>query len=143
ETERVDWSSEELLERLSEGKVYVPDQAARAREHFFQPGNLLALRELALLSTAQRVDKEMHSWRREQGVTSFPVAEHILVCVGPSPVSAVLIRATKRIAAGLRATWTAVTVETPGELRLSKEDRARIARHLRLAEQLGARIVTL
>jgi two-component system sensor histidine kinase KdpD len=144
EIELVDVSLEELLGRLRDGKVYVPAMAERAVRHFFQPGNLLALRELALLSTARRVDTEMQAWRHEHGVgEAAPVAEHVLVCVGPSPVSAVLVRAAKRMAAGLRATWTAATVETPGQLRLSADDRARIGRHLRLAEQLGARIVTL
>lgn len=141
EIELVDVSLDELLERLREGKVYLPEQATRALQHFFQPGNLLALRELALLSTARRVDDEMRIWRNRESAT--PIAEHILVSVGPSPVSAVLVRSAKRLAAGLKATWTAVTVETPAQLRMSAEDRARIGSHLRLAERLGARIFTL
>lgn len=144
EIELVDVSLEELLERLKEGKVYLPNQAARALEHFFQPGNLLALRELALLSTARRVDAEMLVWRRDHDAQSaLPVAEHVLVSVGPSPVSAVLVRSAKRLASGLRATWTAVTVETPAQLRMSETDRTRVSAHLRLAERLGARIFTL
>ena len=144
EVELVDVSIEELLERLREGKVYVPDQAARALHHFFQPGNLLALRELALLNTARRVDLAMQTWRLEHGhQEKQPIAEHILVCVGPSPMSALLVRAAKRMAAGLRATWTVATVETPVDLRMTAEDRERVARHLALAERLGARLVTL
>lgn len=144
EVELVDVSIEELLERLREGKVYVPDQAARALHHFFQPGNLLALRELALLNTARRVDLAMQTWRLEHGhAEKQPIAEHVLVCVGPSPMSALLVRAAKRMAAGLRASWTVATVETPGDLRMNADDRARVARHLALAERLGARLVTL
>lgn len=144
EIELVDVSIEELLTRLNEGKVYLPDQSARALHRFFQPGNLLALRELALLNTTRRVDHAMHSWRLAHGAsTAQPVAEHILVCVGPSPLSAVLVRAAKRMAAGLRAQWTVATVETPVQFGLSAQDRLQVAQHLALAERLGARSATL
>ena len=112
EIELVDIAPEELLERLREGKVYLPEQAARAREHFFQRGNLLALRELALRRMAERVDADVLAWRREHGVEApWATAERILVCVGPAPDSARLVRAARRIAAGLRAPWIAAAVE--------------------------------
>jgi two-component system sensor histidine kinase KdpD len=142
--ELIDIPEEELLTRLHEGKVYIPSQAARAAEGFFRKGNLIALRELALRSTAERVDQQMRGYMRAHGIAeTWPVADHILVCVGPSPLSARLIRATRRIAAGLKAEWVAVTVETPAQLRMSERDRARVGENLSLAEKLGARIVRL
>lgn len=144
EVELVDISPEELLARLREGKVYLPEQAARASQHFFQRGNLLALRELALRSTAQRVDVDMQAYREEQGVQStWPASERILVCVGQAPASAKLIRAARRMAAGLRAPWVAAWVEATALSPLSTEDRERLESHLRLAESLGATVVRL
>ncbi len=144
DVELVDISPEELLERFREGKVYRPDQAERAVKHFFNKGNLIALRELALRTTAQRVDAQMQDFRREHAVrTTWPASERLLVCVGPSPLSARLVRATKRLATGLKAEWIAANVETPGSVRLSDRDRRRIEDTLRLAEQLGAQIITL
>src|SRR6188768_2221637 len=91
--ELVDIAPEEVLERLAEGKVYLPDQAKRATAHFFQRGNLLALRELALRRTAQHVDEDVLEYREEHGVSAtWPAGERILVCVGPAPSSARLIR---------------------------------------------------
>jgi two-component system, OmpR family, sensor histidine kinase KdpD len=144
EVELVDISPEELLARLREGKVYLPEQAARAAQHFFQRGNLLALRELALRSTAQRVDVDMQAYREEQGVQStWPASERILVCVGPAPASARLIRAARRMAAGLRAPWVAAYVESTTLSPLSAEDHEQLESHLRLAESLGATVVRL
>jgi two-component system sensor histidine kinase KdpD len=144
EIELVDLTPEELLERLREGKVYVPGQAARAVERFFRRGNLLALRELALRRTAEQVDAEVRAYRREQGITAtWPAAERIMVCVGPSPSSARLIRAARRMAAGLRAPWVAVTAEGPGAYPLTPGARERLQGHLRLAESLGAEVVRL
>jgi two-component system sensor histidine kinase KdpD len=144
EIELVDLTPDELLERLREGKVYVPDQASRAVERFFKRGNLLALRELALRRTAEQVDVEVRAYRREQGITTtWPAAERILVCVGPSPSSARLIRAARRMAAGLRAPWVAASAEAPGAYPLTPEDRERLQSHLRLAESLGAEVVRL
>lgn len=140
----VDLPPDDLLERLREGKVYVPAQAERALENFFQKGNLLALRELALRKTAERVDAEMQEWRREHGVEkTWAATDRILVCIGASPYSANLLRVGRRMAAGLRAHWFAVNVETPATLRLNPADRARVSQNLRLAEQLGAETVTL
>jgi two-component system sensor histidine kinase KdpD len=144
EIELVDVAPEELLERLREGKVYFPEQAALAREHFFKRGNLLALRELALRRMAERVDADVLAFREAQGVDrAWPTAERILVCVGPAPDSARIVRAGRRIAAGLRAPWIAAAVEATGRPPLSEEDRERLEAHLRLAESLGAEVVRL
>jgi two-component system sensor histidine kinase KdpD len=144
EIELVDIAPEELLERLREGKVYLPDQAERAREHFFKRGNLLALRELALRRMAERVDADVLAWREAHGVDApWLTSERVLVCVGPAPDSARLVRAARRIAAGLRAPWIAAAVEETGRPPLGDEDRDRIESHLRLAEALGAQVVRL
>jgi two-component system sensor histidine kinase KdpD len=143
EVELVDIAPEELLERFREGKVYRPEQAERASKHFFTKGNLLALRELALRTTAQRVDAQMQDARRESGVrTSWPATERVLVCVGPSPLSRRLVRAARRLAAGLKAPLIAAYVEVPSRT-LPQPDRQRLDQTLRLAEDLGAQIVML
>ncbi|HET7504720.1 MAG TPA: sensor histidine kinase KdpD [Kofleriaceae bacterium] len=142
--ELVDISPDELLARLAEGKVYVPEQAQRAVKNFFQKGNLLALRELALRRTAERVDAEVLEYRKQHGISSpWPTADRILVCVGPSPGSERLIRATKRIAEGLHASWAAAHVELLGAPPVGERDRERVESHLRLAEALGGEIVRL
>jgi len=144
EVELVDIAPEELLERFREGRVYRPEQAERAAKHFFTKGNLIALRELALRTTAQRVDEQMLDFRRASGVKeTWPASERVLVCVGPSPMSRRLVRSAKRLATSLRAELVAAYVETPGSARLSERDRRRVDQTLRLAEQLGARTVTL
>src|ERR1051325_4913935 len=144
ELELVDISPDELLDRLAEGKVYVPEQARRAVQNFFQKGNLLALRELALRRTAVRVDAEVIAYRKQHGISSaWPAADRVLVCVGPSPGSERLIRATKRIAEGLHASWSAAHVELLGAPPLGDKDRERVEAHLRLAEALGGQIVRL
>ncbi len=143
EIELVDIPPEELLRRLGDGKVHVPDQAARAIDHFFRRGNLLALRQLALRRTADRVDVDMRAYREEHAIdTPWPAAERILVCVGPSPASARLVRATCRMAAGLRAPWVAAYVEL---LQAPPDTGAkeRIDAHLRLAESLGGEVARL
>ncbi len=144
EIELVDLPPDELLKRLEEGKVYVPELAATARERFFRKGNLIALRELALRRTAERVDAQMETYRRAEGIREvWPAAERILVCVGPNPRSIRLIRAAKRMAAGLRAEWIAAYVEAPSKVRPSGRDRKQLAEHMRLAESLGAETLTL
>jgi len=144
EIELVDLPPDDLLRRLKEGKVYIPDQAKKAMENFFRKGNLIALRELALRRTAERVDEQMESYRRDQGVRAiWPATERILVCVGPNPRSVRLIRAARRMAAGLRAEWIAVNIEAPTHVRASEEDKRLLAEHIRLAESLGAETVTL
>jgi two-component system sensor histidine kinase KdpD len=142
--ELVDLSPEELLDRLAEGKVYVPDQASRAAQNFFTRGNLLSLRELALRRAAERVDAEVLRYRREHGIaTPWPTRERILVCVGASPSSERLIRATKRMAEGLRAAWTAANVDVIGAPPLNAADHERLEAHLRLVESLGGEVVRL
>ncbi len=144
EIELIDLPPDDLLQRLQEGKVYVPEQAGRALEHFFSKGNLIALRELALRRTADRVDEQMQVYRRTHEITeTWPTTERLLVCISPSPLSIRLVRATRRMAARLRAEWLAVYVETPAHLRLPEADRERVVHTLRLAEQLGAETVTL
>ena len=117
----------------------------RARQNSFSgKGNLLALRELALRRTAERVDEQMQNYREVKGVKEvWPAAERLLVCVGPNPRSIRLIRAAKRMASGLRAEWIAVYVEAPHKVKPSESDLRQLAEHMRLAESLGAETVTL
>jgi two-component system sensor histidine kinase KdpD len=144
EVKLVDLPPDELLERLGEGKVYLKEQAARATDNFFRKGNLIALRELALRQTAIRVDAQMQRYREANGIdATWAAGERILVCVSPSPASARLVRATRRLASTARAEWLAVYVETPAALRLFSADRERVAQHLRLAEHLGGEVATL
>ncbi len=144
EIELVDLPAEELRKRLAEGKVYVPEIAGRAAESFFREGNLIALRELALRRTAERVDAQMQRYRHEHAVReTWPTSERVLVCVGPSPYAVRLVRAARRMAARLQAEWVAVYVETPSQLHLADADREQLERTLRLADQLGAETARL
>jgi two-component system sensor histidine kinase KdpD len=144
EIELVDLSPEDLRRRLAEGKVYVPERADEAARHFFREGNLIALRELALRCVAEHVDAQMQRYRRERAVApTWPVAERVMVCIGPDPLSARLVRAGRRLSTRLGAPWVVVYVETPQHARLSPEARARVAATLRLAEGFGAETATL
>ncbi|WP_447979841.1 DUF4118 domain-containing protein [Candidatus Nitrospira bockiana] len=144
DVELIDLPPDDLLQRLKEGKVYVPEQAQQAIRHFFRKGNLIALRELALRSTAERVDQQMQVYRRDHAVPqTWPAAETILVCVNMKPRGAMLVRAARRMAAGLHAKWIALYVQTSRHLRLPDSERNRVVETLRLAEQLGAETVTL
>lgn len=144
QVELIDLPPEDLLKRLQEGKVYMPETAARAAEGFFRPGNLIALRELALRKTAERVEAQMQRYRELHGVAeTWPIAERLLVAVGSGPTAARLVRAARRLAERLRAEWVAVHVETPAELRLPEKERDRLWQTLRLAETLGAETVVL
>lgn len=139
----VDLPPDELLQRLREGKVYVPTEAARAIDNFFRKGNLIALRELALRITAERVDEQMQRYKRAHRIPAvWPARERILVCVSPSPLSARLVRVARRMASALGADWLAVWVDVGGG-RTSANAMARVTEHLRLAEQLGAETVVL
>ena len=143
EIEVVDLPPEELLQRLREGKVYVPEQAARAMEHFFESGNLIALREITLRRAADRVDEQMREYLETYPTAGlWPTAERLLVCISGSPHSERLIRTARRLAEELKTEWHALYVETPGDDRLTQENRERIWRDLRLAESLGAKEVT-
>lgn len=144
EVELVDLPPDALLERLREGRVYLPEQARQAAHAFFRKGNLLALRELALRRMAQRVDSDVQAYRREHGIaTMWPAGERLLVCVGPSPSGARLVRAAARIAASLRTEWIAVNVETPALALAGAAEREQLAGSLRLAESLGAEVLVL
>jgi two-component system sensor histidine kinase KdpD len=144
EVELIDLPPDDLLQRLKEGKVYVPEQAKEAIHNFFRKGNLTALRELALRRTAERVDADVRLYMRDHAIPkTWPVTERLIVCVSPSPHSAAIVRAAKRMATGLRAEWIVAYVETPAHIRLPEPDRIRLTDTLRLAEQLGAETVTL
>ena len=144
EIEIVDLPPDELIQRLREGKVYVPDQARHAIDRFFRKGNLLALRELALRRVAEHVDADMRRYMTEKAIgKTWAAGERLLVCISPRPESSKLIRATKRMADSLNASWIAVYVENARGLRHSEEDRARLEEHLRLAERLGGESVVM
>jgi two-component system, OmpR family, sensor histidine kinase KdpD len=143
EVEIIDLPPDELLERLAQGKVYVAAQAQRAVQNFFLKANLIALRELALRRTADRVHAEVPTASAGRGERRpWAARERIMVCISPSPTSARVIRAARRMAAALQADWIAVFVEQPAGA-LSETARANLMRHMRLAEQLGAKTATL
>ena len=140
----VDLPPDELLERLKAGKVYLPEQADRAATSFFRKGNLLALRELALRRTADRVDGEVQAYRRFAAVqTVWPNREALLACVGPGSRGEKIIRSCSRLAGQLGLQWHAVYVETPKQLKQSESIQQATYKVLKLAEQLGATIATL
>jgi two-component system sensor histidine kinase KdpD len=144
EIEVVDLPPAELVRRLRAGKVYVPEQAARAVERFFRQGNLSALRELALRRAAERVDDQMRSYMKARSIPGpWPAQERLLVLVSPSGLGERLVRTAKRLADELGAEWSTLYVEAPGHASLSPERRQQVAKTLRLAEDLGARIATL
>ncbi len=143
EVELTDLPPDELLARLKEGKVYVPDQAARAIQKFFRPGNLTALRELAMRRAARRVDDQMRAYMQTRAIPGpWPAQDHLLVCVSSNPLAERLVRAARRLAKELDAEWTALYVELPGRARL-QADREQVTRTLRLAEELGGKAITL
>src|ERR1700688_169193 len=142
--ELVDLTPDDLIQRLKEGKVYVPKQAERALEHFFSPGNLTALRELALRRTAERVDEQLLTHMQANAIAGpWAAGERILVCVSEDPRAAGLVRYTKRLADRLHAPWTAISIETRRSLQWTDEQRDRLADTLRLAEALGAEAITI
>jgi len=144
DVELVDLTPEDLLQRLKEGKVYFPDAAERAQQNYFVPGNLTALRELALRRTAQRVDAQMLNYMRAHAIQGpWEAGERVLVRVDERPSSVALVRYTRRFADKLRASWSAVYVETARSAGLSEDERNRIAEALRVAERLGAEAVTI
>ncbi|WP_175971473.1 sensor histidine kinase [Burkholderia sp. BCC0322] len=140
----VDLPAEELLERMRDGKVYLAQQAERAVRNFFRKGNLIALRELALRRTADRVDAQMREYRADRSIQRiWQARERLLVCVGPGPEAPTLVRAAARLAASLKADWIAVYVETPRLQRLPDARRQRTLDALKLAAELGAETATL
>ncbi|KGC04361.1 DUF4118 domain-containing protein [Burkholderia cepacia] len=140
----VDLPAEELLERMRDGKVYLAQQAERAVRNFFRKGNLIALRELALRRTADRVDAQMREYRADRSIQRiWQARERLLVCVGPGAEAPTLVRAAARLAASLKADWIAVYVETPRLQRLPDARRQRTLDALKLAAELGAETATL
>jgi two-component system, OmpR family, sensor histidine kinase KdpD len=144
EIDLIDITPDKLMERLAAGKVYMPAQAERALKNFFQKGNLVALRELSLRQAASRVQQDVELARQERAVVApWLTSERLLVCVGPSPTNARILRATKRLARSLGAEWLAVAVDTGTEGHRSAAIKEFTARNLRMAEQLGAETQTL
>ena len=140
----VDIPPEDLLQRLKEGKIYIPEKAALAAEKFFKPGNLMALRELSLRRAASRVDDQMRAYMESRSILGpWPVSEKLLVCVSGSPFSERLIRTTRRLADELKAPWHTVYIETPGGSRHERENREQVWRDLRQAESLGAQVASV
>jgi two-component system sensor histidine kinase KdpD len=144
EVEVVDLTPEDLIQRLKEGKVYIPELAQHAIHHYFMPGNLTALREIALRRTAQRVDEQMVDYMRAHGIQGpWEASERVLVCINENPGSIGLVRYARRLADRLHASWTAIHIETALSQRLNDIERDRIAQALRLSEQLGGQSVTI
>ncbi|MGA8205665.1 MAG: DUF4118 domain-containing protein, partial [Woeseiaceae bacterium] len=133
---------EDLIKRLNEGKVYVPETAQQALQHFFSVGNLTALRELVMRAAAERVDADVLTWRRARAIDRpWPTQERIMVLIGESPDSARLVRLGKRLAGAGDVAWIVAHVHppdfaasTPGEY---------VTPALKLAEELGAETVLL
>jgi two-component system sensor histidine kinase KdpD len=144
EIEVIDLTPADLIQRLKEGKVYFPGTAERALAHYFSPGNLTALRELALRRTAQRVDQQLLTHMQAHAISGpWSAGDRILVVVNEHPKAAALVRYARRMAERLRAPWTVLYVETPHSLRLGEKARDRIAGALRMAERLGGEAVTV
>lgn len=140
----IDVPPNELIKRLKEGKIHMPMQAEVSLKKFFRPGNINALRELALRFTANRVDKDLHQYMQQHDITGpWPAGERVMVCVSASPFSAQLIRAARRLARGLQAELLAVHIDTPRRLGLSEKERDRIFRNMQLAEELGAKTLSV
>ncbi len=136
--ELVDLPVDDLLKRLKEGKIYIPEQATLAADHFFREGNLIALRELALRAMAHFVESDVMSYRKTEKIQDiWPTVDKILVCVGSSTQSLKLIRTAKQLANGLQAEWIAIYIDSPN-MSVSKSKRNRAIQNLRFAEQLGA-----
>jgi two-component system sensor histidine kinase KdpD len=142
--ELIDLTPQDLIQRLREGKVYVPQQAERAVRHYFQPGNLTALRELALRRTAQRVDDQMVDYMRSHAIEGpWAAGERILVCVEGGTKATAVVRHAKRLADQLRAPWSAISVETSRSLRAGTAGQDSVAEAMRLVQALGGEPVLI
>ncbi|QPF76738.1 DUF4118 domain-containing protein [Roseateles sp. DAIF2] len=140
----VDTPADELLARLKAGKVYMGAQAERAAKHFFRKGNLMALRELALRRTADRVEDDVQAWRSNEAIAQVWSTEAAILCaVGPTPRAEHVLRSSARLAQQLGVSWHAVYVETPALQRLPDAQRERVLRQMRLAQDLGAATAVL
>jgi two-component system sensor histidine kinase KdpD len=144
EIELVDLPPDELIKRLREGKVYVPEQIASATEKFFRKGNLTALRELTMRTAAKHVDEQTLAYMKTHAIHGpWPSGERLLLFIGPGSLGSRLVRGARRLAYELGAEWSAVYVETPDSARLSSEQQDQIMDSLRLAQRLGAKTVTI
>ncbi|KQM28340.1 MULTISPECIES: sensor histidine kinase [unclassified Sphingomonas] len=144
ELEVVDIPPDELIDRLKAGKVYLPQEATRALDHFFSKSNLSALRELALRRAAQAVDARMLDDVRALGLGgTWAGSDRIVVAINELPGADNLVRAAKRVADGLHGPWTALFVETPRTAAFSPAQHARVAATMTLATQLGAAVATV
>ncbi|MGA2091511.1 MAG: sensor histidine kinase KdpD, partial [Endomicrobiales bacterium] len=144
EVELIDVTPEKLIERLKEGKVYIPKKAEQAMHQFFRKGNLLALRELSLRYTARQVDEDAQDYMLKYAVPGpWPVGSRLLTGISPSPSSERLIRFTYRMAQDLNAEWYAVFVESPQQVDMKERDRLQLDKNIRLAEELGAMVILL
>src|SRR5471030_2388307 len=142
--ELIDLTPDDLIQRLREGKVYVPKQAERALENFFSPANLTALRELALRRTAERVDEQLLTHMQAHAIQGpWAAGERILVCASEDPRAAGLVRYAKRLSDRLHAPFVVLSIETRRSLQLTDEQRDRLADTLRLAEALGGEALTI
>jgi len=144
EVELVDLPPDELIKRLRQGKVYVPEQIGQAIEKFFRKGNLIALRELSMRAAAERVDDQVRNYMDENAIPGpWATSERILVCIGPGMEGTNLVRVGRRVAAQYGSVWFAVHVETPDDMRLSAFQQERISDNLKLAGRLGAKVATV
>ncbi len=141
----VDINVDELLRRLAEGKVYVSAQArANAADNFFKKSNIIALRELALRRATERVDAQMDAYKYREGIRNImPVADKVMVCIGPEHLSEKLIRTARRMAASIKVPWTAVYVENARHYRLNEGARKAVEEHMRMVERLGGKTLVL
>ncbi len=140
----VDIPPEELIQRLKDGKVYLPQLAGNALNNFFRPGNINALRELALRQTAQRVDQQLDDYRSKHGIdTPWPAGERVLACISGSPFGTKVLRVAKRMASNLKAEMLVTYVETPGNSPKTAKSRNNLSVNLRLAEELRAKLIVL
>jgi two-component system, OmpR family, sensor histidine kinase KdpD len=143
EIEMVDLPPDELIQRLKEGKVYIPEQIAAATESFFRKGNLTALRELTMRTAGKHVGEQTLAYMKAHAIPGpWPSAERVLVCVSPGPAGTRLVRNARRLAFQLGAEWSAVYVETPGA-HLSPNQQERLTNSLRMAERMGAKVNTI
>ena len=144
EVQVIDVPWEELNQRLKEGKVYIPQQAVHAIDNFFQRGNLFALRELMLTLVARKMDSELINYMRAKAISGpWPTSEKLVVCVGTSPYAKQLIRKAYTIAKDTHAEWYAIYVLPTGLTEPSGRDKVYLTDAINLAEELGAKIVTL
>ncbi|MFB9982810.1 DUF4118 domain-containing protein [Mesorhizobium kowhaii] len=144
DVEIIDLTPDDLIKRLEEGKVYFPNTAQRAIENYFSPGNLTALRELALRRTAQRVDDQLLIHMQAHAIPGpWAAGERVLVCLDARLGGSARVRYARRLADRLRAPWTALHVDSPRLASMPEEDKDRLATNLRLAQQLGAEVTTI